>query len=117
MVLPIVAEHDPIVTEEPKYEFAIHWNWDEYVVECVYEDRGLPRQARFHWDARQKRWVTRSARVAARLLKYADAEAKRHIIDTLTRLPSSAPGQRVLSGRVYGGSPNARVKGKYRYNM
>ncbi len=57
--------------------------FERYLCFCTYEEREIPKKARFWWDRQRGAWVTTSARVASRLLRYADREAGERILDKL----------------------------------
>lgn len=55
----------------------------QFVFECAYEQRALPKEARFWFDPLLKAWVTGSARCAIRLREYATQEARARFVDVL----------------------------------
>lgn len=84
---------------------------------CSYEERFTPKDARFAFDPRVKRWFTTSSRVAVRLFKYATPVARFHIKRVQKEferqreyrkaaLPVREPSQRRI-----------RTKSAYRYNI
>lgn len=50
-----------------------------FVCHCLYEDRLIPKAARFCFDPVDKVWFTTSEKCAERLKQYCDAEAKQWI--------------------------------------
>jgi len=57
------------------------YEFGRFVFLAEYEDRHIPKAARFFWDGRRGAWVTESFRCASGLLMYADEDAKRRILD------------------------------------
>ncbi len=53
-----------------------------FIAITAYDERGIPKSAGFQWDGAAKRWQTRSPAKAARLEKYADARAKRALLES-----------------------------------
>ena len=51
-----------------------------YECECRYEDRWVPKEARFWFDPGRKLWVTESVWCAGKLLRYADPGARTMIL-------------------------------------
>ena len=82
--------------EEPRMVFEL----GRFVFLCSYEERRIPKGAHFYWDPLREAWATTSYRCAARLIRYADQDAKGRIIDRLgvgrREMPergSSGPGR------------------------
>ena len=75
-----------------------------FVFECTYEERAVPKLARFWFDPAAGSWVTSSPKCAIRLLRYATEKARREILDKLAK-PAYGPMER----------PKA-FKRSYRYN-
>ncbi len=80
------------------------YNGSHWVCQCRYEERHIPKNARFYWVPRARLWVTTSARCASLLMEYADVPARQAIIDKLAYIPRES---------AYS---HARVKSSYRYN-
>lgn len=68
---------------ESENEIRVIVEFERWVCLCSYENREVPKAARFWWDRRRKAWVTTSAKVASGLIKFADKEAKSRILDKL----------------------------------
>ena len=84
-----------------KKEPVMVYEFGRFVFLGEYEDRELPKAARFFWDPRRKAWVTSSFRCAAGLLKYADRDARSRILDRVMgpeREPALVKGR--VSGRI-----------------
>lgn len=76
---------------------------DLFVFHCSYDQREIPKTARFWWNQARKRWETQSLRCAARLMRYADTELRKHLIDRFARFPDigqemRTPGRRGRAG-------------------
>ncbi len=63
------------------------YEFGRWVFMCEYEDRHIPKAARFFWDRHRGAWVTTSAKMASGLIMYADKEAKQQILDKLIGPP------------------------------
>tara|TARA_Y100000817_G_scaffold73832_1_gene56671 strand:- start:10 stop:1944 length:1935 start_codon:yes stop_codon:yes gene_type:complete len=50
---------------------------DRYIARSSYEERAIPKQARFRWDPANKVWWTNEKEKAAKLINFADESAKR----------------------------------------
>ena len=57
----------------------------EFVFECTFEERHVPKLARFWWNPRTRQWVSQSARCAIKLREYATQAARARIVDTFAR--------------------------------
>lgn len=80
----------------------LDYSYGQFKFYCEYEERNIPKQARFFWDSKNKQWVTASARCAARLMEYANQSAKRVILDKLAKRPSyQKPEKRIKTSRGY----------------
>ena len=87
----------------------LDYRWDRWVFECEYEDRLIPKAARFMFDFQQKIWYTRSARCASGLILYATDEARKKILDKLYNGPQHTTAPAKSSAR--------RVDRSYRHNI
>ena len=57
---------------------------DLFVWSGGYDSRHLPKQARFRWDPRERRWWTDSIEKASELAEYADAECRERLGNVVT---------------------------------
>lgn len=57
------------------------FEFGRFVVLCDYNDRHIPKAAHFWFDRKRGAWVSESYRWASALLMYADADAKKRILD------------------------------------
>ncbi len=71
-------ENGPV---QPKMK--VVYEFGRWVCDSGYELRHWPKEAGFHWDPRRRAWTTRKAKVAAGLIAFADADAKKRIQDAL----------------------------------
>lgn len=65
--------------EGAEFFLIITFKKPDFICVAGYRDRDLPRKAGFKWNEIEKRWVTQSPSVAARLRQYADENAKTEI--------------------------------------
>ena len=82
-------------------EIRLIFEFDRYVLECPFEMREIPKEARFWWDSRRSAWVTSSGRCALRLIQYADRECRERILDRwLGKPPLEKPWIPKRGGRI-----------------
>lgn len=88
----------------------LDYKMGEWVFECEYEERAIPKEARFWFHRDRKLWVTSSARCASRLLQYATQAARAAVVDKLGKFGSATTVAR---------SDNRRFNHakRYRYNI
>ncbi len=55
----------------------------QFVFRCTYEEREIPKAARFWFNPTLKQWVTSSAKCAVRLRQYATQTARARFVDML----------------------------------
>lgn len=78
----MLRERSPI---KMVYEFG------RFVLMCDYADRQIPKSAHFWWDKHRGAWVTDSHRVASGLIMFANADAKKRILEVVTSKPTGNP--------------------------
>lgn len=59
----------------------LDWIDGVFVFECTYEERALPKNAKFWWDAKRRSWITQSPRCAMQLRQYATQTARARFVD------------------------------------
>ena len=89
----------------------LDYRFGQFVFECEYEERDIPKRARFWFDARNGQWISQSAKCAARLMEYATETARRRIWDKLT------PGSDFTATFERSDYRRKRTGTRYRYNM
>ncbi len=82
----------------------------EFVFECSYEERLLPKNARFFFHRERRTWISSSCKCASRLLEYATQAARAAVVDKLGKFGSATTVAR---------SDNRRFNHakSYRYNI
>ena len=55
---------------------------NKYIAVTKYEERAIPKEARFQWSPNNKYWWTDNKECAQKLIKYADTETKKILTGT-----------------------------------